>query len=778
MSEAPATQAEPAPDVAESHSAAMIRLLPTAERRQRLRRWRGAKDHLSRIGVGVGGGSVVFALALICVYLFIEVLPMFRGASVEPLASYPVPGAAPADNPDPPHGQGLFLERYHEVGAHVGGNGEVTFFDVADGRVRDRARMPVPADAEITSYSAGDPRERVFAQGLSDGRVMVGQLDYRLLYPDGQRYIQPSIRFPLGEEPAGLDPEGQPIVVTAIQNTRQGHAVAGITADNRVLLAIYRTTTNFMTGATQVVLESHTLPALPGGATHALLDRSLRNLYVADTAGRLHAIDISRPADARLRESVRVVPRGVQITALEFLVGSVSIIVGGSDGSVAQWFAVRDEAGDYNLEKIRTFEPHESAVRFIVPEYGRKGFYTGDANGNLGIHYTTSSRTLFSSRVAEQGLTLGAVSPTNRAVIYVTDDGSATFSSLWNEHPQISWSALWEKVRYEGRADENYIWQSSSASDDFESKFSMVPLTVGTLKAAFYAMLFAMPLAIMGAVYSAYFMTPKMRSFVKPSIEIMEALPTVILGFLAGLWLAPFVESNLPAVFGILILLPVAMLAMAGVWHNLPSALRHRIGAGWEAALLIPVVLLVGWLCVQASPYVELLLFDGSMRQWLTDVGITYDQRNAMIVGIAMGFAVIPTIFSIAEDAVFNVPKHLTQGSLALGATAWQTVVGVVLPTASPGIFSAVMIGFGRAVGETMIVLMATGNSPIVNFNIFEGMRTLSANIAVELPETAVGSSHYRILFLAALVLFGFTFIVNTIAEVVRQRLRRRYASL
>ena len=153
-------------------------------------------------------------------------------------------------------------------------------------------------------------------------------------------------------------------------------------------------------------------------------------------------------------------------------------------------------------------------------------------------------------------------------------------------------------------------------------------------------------------------------------------------------------------------------------------------------------------------------------------------EADALVVGIAMGFAVIPTIFSIAEDAVFTVPKHLTQGSLALGATPWQTLTRVVLLTASPGIFSAVMIGFGRAVGETMIVLMATGNSPVVNFNIFEGMRTLSANIAVELPETAVDSTHYRILFLAGLVLFVITFAVNTIAELVRQRLRQRYSSL
>jgi phosphate transport system permease protein len=175
----------------------------------------------------------------------------------------------------------------------------------------------------------------------------------------------------------------------------------------------------------------------------------------------------------------------------------------------------------------------------------------------------------------------------------------------------------------------------------------------------------------------------------------------------------------------------------------------------------------------------ESVFFGGSMRDWISnDLGITYDQRNAMVVGFAMGFAVIPTIFSITEDAIFSVPKHLVNGSLALGASMWQTLTGVVLPTASPGIFSATMIGFGRAVGETMIVLMATGNTPIMDMNIFEGMRTLAANIAVEMPESELGSTHYRILFVAALVLFIFTFFFNTLAEVVRQRLRKKYGSL
>jgi phosphate transport system permease protein len=334
-------------------------------------------------------------------------------------------------------------------------------------------------------------------------------------------------------------------------------------------------------------------------------------------------------------------------------------------------------------------------------------------------------------------------------------------------------------VWYEGHERPKYVWQSSAATSDFEPKFSLIPLVFGTLKAAFYAMLLAMPLAIAGAVYAGYFMSARLRAVVKPLIELMGALPTVILGFLAGLWLAPFIESRLPGVFVLLVLVPLGVLAFAWAWSRLPARVRGVVPEGWEAVLLIPVVLGLGWLALALSQPLEALLFGGDVRGWLThDLGIDFDQRNSIVIGVAMGFAVIPPIFSMTEDAIFGVPRHLSQGSLALGATPWQTLVGVVLPTASPGIFSAAMIGLGRAVGETMIVLMATGNTPVLDLSIFQGMRTLAANIAVEMPESEVGSSHYRILFLAALLLFTFTLIVNTGAEIVRQRLRRKYSNL
>jgi phosphate transport system permease protein len=307
----------------------------------------------------------------------------------------------------------------------------------------------------------------------------------------------------------------------------------------------------------------------------------------------------------------------------------------------------------------------------------------------------------------------------------------------------------------------------------------LVPLVYGTLKGTFYSLLIAIPLGVMGAMYASQFMHPRLLRVVKPTVEIMAALPSVVLGFLAGLWLAPRVEEGFPALLLMAVALPLAVLAAGAVWNALPRALRNRFPTGAEMFVFALVILAAAWACLRLAPAFAATAFGGDFQAWLLRAtGLPYDQRNAVVVGLAMGFAVIPIIFAISEDAFSNVPKNLVAGSLALGANRWQTVTRVVLPTASPGIFSAIMIGFGRAVGETMIVLMATGNTPIMDWSPFNGFRTLSANIAVEIPEAPVGGTLYRVLFLAALILFAMTFAMNTAAELVRQRLRRRYAQL
>ena len=253
----------------------------------------------------------------------------------------------------------------------------------------------------------------------------------------------------------------------------------------------------------------------------------------------------------------------------------------------------------------------------------------------------------------------------------------------------------------------------------------------------------------------------------------------MVLGFLAGLWLAPIIEKIIPAIFTVPVVLTLLTFLSVFIWHYVPRGIKGRFKPGSELFLLIPVIIIGVLFSLWLNEPIENALFGGSYKEWFyTVLGLQYDQRNSLIVGFAMGFAVIPIIFTISEDALSSVPKHLNAGSLALGANRWQTAIRVVLPTASPGIFSAVMIGLGRAIGETMIVLMATGNTPIMDWSLFNGFRALSANIAVEIPEAPFGGTLYRVLFLAALLLFFFTFLINTAAEIVRQRLRKKYGQL
>ena len=247
-----------------------------------------------------------------------------------------------------------------------------------------------------------------------------------------------------------------------------------------------------------------------------------------------------------------------------------------------------------------------------------------------------------------------------------------------------------------GTEDEplSYVWQPVSEVP----KYSVLPLFLGSLKVTLVAILFAAPLAIAAAIYTAEFSSYRVREVVKPVVELLAGIPSVVLGFLA--------------------------------------------------------------LIVMAS--------------WLQDL-FHFDYRlNAINAGIALGIAIIPIIYTVSEDALTAVPRSYREASLALGVSPWKTAWSVVLPAATPGIFAALVLGFGRAIGETMIVLMASGNAAITSLSFTDSVRTLSATIAAELGEVVVGSPHYNVLFLLGAMLFVVTFILNLLGEMFVGRLKRK----
>ncbi len=750
---------------------------PGSARSDRFHLWRSRKDKVARWIIATGGVAVILTIGLIFFYLLWVVAPLFLPADSEYRTTNPHPSWARSP------AVWVAIEEQQRIGLRVGADGQADFFEVANGARVQSNTLPLAPGATISRIAEPPAGEGIAAYSTDAGQVHVFQHAYRTDYSEGvaDRKVVPELRFPYGEQPL-FGRSASSLADLAISDSDKQLLIATLDTAGEVQLFFAHKRENLLTG--EVVLDPAVsaqrleIPVAPNGlsgmATAAGISGDHRWLYAGDTLGRLHRFSLP---ELQHLDSLRVSDSA--ISELSMLLGGISVLAGDAGGGISQSFPVRNENGEFSLQLVRRFEPLASSISHIIAESRRKGFLAIDENGTAGIYHTTAGQKVLGAELRNFKPVAAALSPRADGLLIEAEDGSLGLLEIDNKHPEVSFDSLWRKVWYENYTEPEHVWQSSAATNDFEPKFSLTPLVFGTLKAALYAMLFAIPLALMGAAYTAYFMSPGLRKIVKPTIEIMAALPTVILGFLAGLWFAPFVEEHLAGIFMILLVLPPGLLLFAWAWHRYAGQAKYLVREGNEPLLILPVLVGLGLLAMWLAEPIQIMFFEGDLRGWLTQkAGIDYDQRNALVVGCAMGFAVIPTIFSIAEDAIFGVPTSLADGSLALGATPWQTLTRVVLPTASPGIFSGLMIGLGRAVGETMIVLMATGNTPVMDWNIFEGMRTLAANIAVEMPESEVNSSHYRVLFLAALVLFIFTFIVNTGAEIVRQRLREKYSNL
>ena len=727
-------------------------------------------DKAARWVVTIGGAAIIAWLAAIFIFISIEVYPLFGKPKTGEVFSFKIDGDfRPA---------AIGMDGYHESSYIIGDDGRVFFFSPAGGQtiLKGLNRLNNLKDSKITSVSrSGDNRELAF--GTSDGGILSVKIKYKINYDsNNKRIIESEIEE---NDLIQIIPEKTPIKLAAFGKKESDIATAVYTEDRRFLLYGRKTTESLLDGVKTEDFHADLSSFINDKITSLAMDGFLENLYAGAESGNIYHFDIRERSSPKLINTVKasISP----ITALSFLLGDVSLVAGDGQGGINIWFRVRDETAEtgWRLKKIHTFKSQNGAITSISPSVRGKGFLTASSDGKVSSHFATSEQTRFTAQHSSKPIYMVSYSPKNDGLLSIDTENILYYQTINDPHPEISLKSLFGRVWYEGYEKEEYVWQSTGGTDDFESKFSLLPLIYGTLKGTVYALLFAIPVAVLGAIYTSLFMKPWLKGIIKPVIETMAALPSVILGFLAGLWLAPLVEKRIPAIMLMLIVLPFLSILSSLLYRSLPPSLKNKFNSGNESLLLIPVFIFGMIICLWMNYYIENLLFAGDFRNWYYNtLGLRYDQRNALVVGFAMGFAVIPIIFTISEDALSNVPKHLISGSLALGATLWQTAVRVVLASASPGIFSAIMIGFGRAVGETMIVLMATGNTPIMEWNIFNGFRTLSANIAVEIPEAPAGGTLYRVLFLAALLLFIITFMVNTAAEVVRQRLKKRYAQM
>jgi phosphate transport system permease protein len=246
------------------------------------------------------------------------------------------------------------------------------------------------------------------------------------------------------------------------------------------------------------------------------------------------------------------------------------------------------------------------------------------------------------------------------------------------------------------RADSSPLFTWQPVSD--QPKYNIVPLFAGSLKVTLVALLIAAPFGIGAAVYVAEFANKRVREIVKPVIELLAGIPSVVIGFFALIVLATWVQR---------------------IFHT-----EHRL--------------------------------------------------NALVAGIGLAVAVCPIVFTVAEDALRAVPDSYRAAALALGSTRFQTAVRVVIPAAGPGIFAGLVLGFGRAIGETMIVVLATGNAALLSPSVGVSTRTVTATIAQELGEVVVGSPHYHVLFALGLLLFLVTLGLNLLGERFIHRLRQR----
>ena len=734
--------------------------------------------------IKVGGIGIIAAVLGMLVFIAAKVLPLFGSADVEPVA---------AGSADPTDAQPLVLsiDEWGELPFVFSSDGVFRFYGGEGAGSREHRLSATggesAATVEAASYSV---TTGTVLAALDSGVAVPAKLSYRkpLAESGGAGPVEVEVEE---EEPIDLDLADADIRKIAFSESESARIIAvSAVVDGEPLVRVlsYKRKRSLL-GVGELELDGNQdlTESLASAPEFLLVNGSGDTVVIGTSSGDILYFFRSGADGFALRQQFRPFEDG-DIARIDYLLGDTSLSVASASGAHHIYSLFR--ASDDSLRlfgKTKEMADLGGRPEAFARSHRNRSFVVS-ADNKVSLRHSTTASVRWSGEL-EFAPVLLALNKKHTRIAAVGGDGRLAKLGLDDSHPEAGLRAFFGKIWYEDAPDAAFTWQSTGGSDEFEPKLSLMPLHIhGTLKGTLYAMLFAFPIALLAAIYTSQFLHPNVKAVVKPMMEIMASLPSVVLGFLGALWLAPRIETHTVSIALVVVFVPSCAFFLGWVWSRLPIGVRRVVRPGYEFAAFIPIIILGVAACWKLGPMLEPLLFsvtmpDGSVshdfRDWWRSVtGLSFEPRNCVIIGIMMGFAVIPIIFTITEDALTSVPPGLRSASLALGASRWQTAWRVVLPTASAGIFSATMIGLGRAVGETMIVVMATGNTPIMEWNIFSGMRTLSANIAVELPEAPQNGTLYRTLFLGALVLFVMTFILNTLAEVLRQHLREKYKTV
>jgi phosphate transport system permease protein len=711
------------------------------------------------------GGLVVVLAVITMLFLIVKVaLPLLYSPKAELVSKFSPPLSSPV--------LAVGLDEWLENAFSFDTSGKVSFWDIAQ-KIKRKETPLVPLFSASQVQSIKTLGSNQVALLWNDGSVTVEAVRFIPEFDSqGKKNLAISVErrcaFSAVSKVLPLD--------YVVSISEEGNSIATFLGSNGQLTVHWQNSTQDFLG-NEKIEESHSEIKENFQEEILCLAQSREgHLFAGTRQGTLWHWNLEKPGNPIFIE--RTIVSNTAVSCLNFVLGENSIAVGDASGKVNVWASVFSPLEKKHfLTLLHPLTQQKSSVLTLFPSERTRSIVSIDEKGEARLSHVTTERSLFSFKT-ESPLIHAALSARDNGMFAMNRAGEFLTWKLSMPHSEITFKTLFSKIWYEGYSAPEYTWQSSASTDEFEPKFSLIPLIFGSMKGTAYAMLFAVPMALMGAIYVSQFASLRVKKIVKPTLEIMAAVPSVVIGFLAALWFAPILEHSLVSFFLCFVLFPLFFLTFLLLWPTLskhPWIKKYCKGTEW--IWVIPLLLFSFVMAYQWGFWIEEHYFSGNAQQWIFEHwGERYEHRNSIIIAFALGFTVIPIVFTISEDALSNVPGSLKAASYALGASRWQTVWRVILLSSSPGIFAGIMIGVGRAVGETMIVLMATGNTPIMDGSPFNGMRTLAANIAVEILEAPVDGTLYRVLFLSAVILFLLTFTFNTAAELIRQKLRKKYA--